>query len=48
MCGRGGRSPLLTPCPPRRFLIDRNGNVVDRFGSMTTPAEIDAAVAKLL
>ena len=34
--------------PPPRFLIDRNGNVVDRFGSMTTPAEIDAAVAKLL
>ncbi len=31
-----------------KFLVDRNGNVVDRFAPMTTPEQIDEAVAKLL
>jgi len=31
-----------------KFLVDRNGNVVDRFAPTTTPEQIDAAVAKLL
>ncbi|MBQ8518191.1 MAG: glutathione peroxidase [Agathobacter sp.] len=31
-----------------KFLVDRNGNVVERFAPTTTPEQIDAAVAKLL
>ncbi len=31
-----------------KFLIDRTGNVVDRYGSMTTPAQIESAIQKLL
>ena len=31
-----------------KFLVDRNGNVVERFAPNTTPAQIDSAVAKLL
>ncbi|MBQ8627566.1 MAG: glutathione peroxidase [Agathobacter sp.] len=31
-----------------KFLIDKEGNVVDRFSPTTTPEQIDAAVAKLL
>ena len=31
-----------------KFLIDRQGNVVQRFSSKTEPADIDAAVQKLL
>ncbi|EIN09702.1 glutathione peroxidase [Punctularia strigosozonata HHB-11173 SS5] len=31
-----------------KFLIDKNGNVVHRWASTTSPAAIDAEVAKLL
>jgi len=31
-----------------KFLVDRNGNVVERFAPTTTPEQIDEAVAKLL
>ena len=31
-----------------KFLVDREGNVVDRFGSATTPEKIDAKVKELL
>ena len=31
-----------------KFLVDRQGNVVERFGSTTTPEKIDARVAELL
>ncbi len=31
-----------------KFLIDRNGNVVERFAPTVTPAKIDSEVAKLL
>lgn len=31
-----------------KFLVDKNGNVVERFAPTTTPEQIDAAVAKLL
>ena len=31
-----------------KFLVDARGNVVDRYGSSTTPAAIDADVAKLV
>ena len=31
-----------------KFLVDRQGNVVERFGSTTTPEKIDAKVAELL
>ncbi|KAI8809026.1 peroxiredoxin [Cladochytrium replicatum] len=31
-----------------KFLIDRNGNVVGRFGSTTTPESMEAEVKKLL
>ena len=31
-----------------KFLVDREGNVVDRFGPQTTPEAIDAKVAALL
>ena len=31
-----------------KFLVDREGNVVDRFGSATTPEKIDAKVKELI
>ena len=31
-----------------KFLVDKNGNVVHRWASTTTPETIDAEVAKLL
>lgn len=31
-----------------KFLIDQNGKVLERYGSMTTPEEIDKDIAKLL
>ena len=31
-----------------KFLIDRNGNVVERFAPTVTPAKLDSEVAKLL
>lgn len=31
-----------------KFLIDREGNIVDRFEPMVEPADIDAAIAELL
>ena len=31
-----------------KFLVDRNGNVVERYAPTTTPEQIDAAVAILL
>lgn len=31
-----------------KFLVDREGNVVDRFGSATTPEKIDSKVKELL
>jgi glutathione peroxidase len=31
-----------------KFLVDKEGNVVNRWASTTTPAAIDAEVAKLL
>lgn len=31
-----------------KFLVDRQGNVVDRFAPTTTPGQLDEAVAKLL
>ena len=31
-----------------KFLVDAHGEVVERYGSSTTPEQIDAAVAKLL
>ncbi|MBR1810871.1 MAG: glutathione peroxidase [Clostridia bacterium] len=31
-----------------KFLVDREGNVVERFGSMDTPEKIDKKVAELL
>lgn len=31
-----------------KFLVDRNGNVVERYAPTTTPEQIDTAVAKLL
>ncbi len=31
-----------------KFLVDRNGNVVDRFAPTETPEKIDAEVAKLM
>lgn len=31
-----------------KFLVDRKGNVVDRFGSTTTPEKLDAKVKELL
>ena len=31
-----------------KFLIDREGNVVERFESKVTPAEISTAVEKIL
>jgi glutathione peroxidase len=31
-----------------KFLVDREGNVVDRFASATTPATLDARIQKLL
>lgn len=31
-----------------KFLVDKNGKVVERFGSMDTPEKIDAELAKVL
>ena len=31
-----------------KFLVDKEGNVVDRFGSATTPEKIDAKVKEIL
>ncbi|KAF8802470.1 glutathione peroxidase-like protein [Phlegmacium glaucopus] len=31
-----------------KFLIDKNGKVVERWASVTTPASIDAEVAKII
>lgn len=31
-----------------KFLVDQNGKVLERYGSMTTPEEIDKDIAKLL
>jgi len=31
-----------------KFLIDREGNIVERFSSKTTPKDIEAAVEKIL
>jgi peroxiredoxin len=31
-----------------KFLVDKDGNVVNRWASTTTPQAIDAAVEKLL
>lgn len=31
-----------------KFLIDRNGNVVERFGPVDTPAKIEAKIKELL
>lgn len=31
-----------------KFLVDRNGNVVDRFAPTTTPEQLEAEIAKLL
>ena len=31
-----------------KFLVDRNGNVVERFAPTVTPAKLDSEVAKLL
>ncbi|MBQ7348968.1 MAG: glutathione peroxidase [Clostridia bacterium] len=31
-----------------KFLVDRNGNVVARFGSTVTPEKIDAKIAEIL
>ena len=31
-----------------KFLVDRDGNVVDRFASTTTPEQIDAKIVPLL
>lgn len=31
-----------------KFLVDREGNVVDRFGSTTTPAKIEGRIKSLL
>ncbi len=31
-----------------KFLVDRKGNVVKRYGSRTTPAEVEADIARLL
>src|SRR5579884_289625 len=31
-----------------KFLVDRDGNVVERFAPSTTPAQLDAAVAALI
>ena len=31
-----------------KFLVDREGNVVDRFGSTTTPAKIEGKIKSLL
>ena len=31
-----------------KFLVDKEGNVVDRFGSATTPEKIDSKVKELL
>ena len=31
-----------------KFLVDRNGNVIDRFGTTTKPAEIEDDIKKLL
>ena len=31
-----------------KFLVDKEGNIVDRFGSATTPESIEADVVKLL
>ena len=31
-----------------KFLVDRDGNVVDRFGSATTPAKIEGKIKSLL
>lgn len=31
-----------------KFLIDKNGNVVERFSSLTKPASLDSKIAELL
>ena len=31
-----------------KFLVDRNGNVVDRFAPTTTPADIEKEIEMLL
>ena len=31
-----------------KFLVDRDGNVVDRFAPVKTPADLDAEIVKLL
>ncbi len=31
-----------------KFLVDRNGNVVDRFGSATTPEKIEKRIKELI
>lgn len=31
-----------------KFLVDRNGNVIERFSPQTTPDEIETAVKRLL
>ena len=31
-----------------RFLIDRNGNVVERYSSLTKPEDIEAKIVELL
>jgi len=31
-----------------KFLVDKNGNVVQRWASVTTPDSIDAEVAKII
>eukprot|EP01026_Neomeris_dumetosa_P037474 TRINITY_DN3035_c1_g1_i10.p4 TRINITY_DN3035_c1_g1~~TRINITY_DN3035_c1_g1_i10.p4 ORF type:complete len:114 (-),score=17.62 TRINITY_DN3035_c1_g1_i10:215-556(-) len=31
-----------------KFLVDREGKVVDRFGSMTTPEMLDEKIAQLI
>lgn len=31
-----------------KFLVDKNGNVVQRWGSITSPTTIDALIAKII
>ena len=49
---RGGCSLLFAALalavPAAKFLVDREGRVVERYAPTTTPEAIDADIAKLL
>lgn len=39
---------LPSPCTVTKFLVDRQGSVVKRYGSTTTPDEIEADIKQYI